>query len=173
VRRWLWYAPAVQLSAAALALALGLVARTLRRATHIAITSSAGAPTGDPTLLPVPSPASGYIFQRVLAAIGKDPFHPERRRPGARFQLPADAAATLARGQESRATEASLRLIGTAVASEGGGFAMCAWQGGSPRIVRVGERVGDWTLRKVTPGAAEFATPAGTTVVVHVPKAGT
>lgn len=173
MRRWLCRVRAVQVSGVALALALGLVCWTLWRATHFTIATPTGAPPGDPTPLSIPAPVSGYSLRRVLAAIGKDPFHPERRRPGQRFQLPADAAAAVARGQESRTTEASLHLIGTAVASEGGGFAMCAWQGGSPRIVRVGERVGDWTLRKVTPGAAEFATPAGTTVVVHVPKAGT
>ena len=172
MRRWLWHMHAVQVSAGAFALALGLVAWTLWRASQITIPSPSGLPTGDPTLVPVSIPASGYNFQRVLASIGKDPFHPERRRPGQRFQLPADQAGLAARRAEQQTTAAALRLIGTVVAPDGGGFAMCEVQGGTPRIVRLGEQVGGWTLKRVTPGSAEFATPTGT-VVVRVPKAGT
>jgi len=117
-------------------------------------------------------PATPYALKRLLGAVTKDPFHPERRRPGARFQPPADLAAAAAHRQDAQATEQSLRVIGTAVAPDGGGFAMCAWAGGSPRIVRVGERVGAWVLRRVSPGAAEFTTSAGQAVVVRVPKAG-
>jgi len=120
----------------------------------------------------MPAPAPGYALDRVLTAVTKDPFRPDRRRPGGRFQLPAVAAAASARRHASQATEASLRLVGTAVAAGGGGFAMCAWQGGIPRIVRIGERVGDWTLQRVWPGAAEFVTPAGGTIIVRIPKAG-
>jgi hypothetical protein len=116
--------------------------------------------------------ARGYSLERLLAAVAKDLFHPERRRPGARFRLPADLAAAAAHRQEAEAPERSLRVIGTAVAPDGGGFAMCAWAGGSPRIVRVGERVGAWVLRRVSPGAAEFTTSAGQTIVVRIPKAG-
>lgn len=159
------------MSAAALALALGLVAWTLWGASHITISSPAGTPTGDPRPAPVPSPASGYSFQRVLAAIGKDPFHPERRRPGQRFRLPGDQAALGASRVENQTMATTLRLIGTAVTPDGRGFAMCEVQGGTARIVRIGEQVSGWTLKRVMPGSAEFATPTGT-VVVRVPKAG-
>jgi hypothetical protein len=104
--------------------------------------------TGEAEWVDDAAPSAAYPLERVLAAVAKDPFHPERRRPGARFQLPADLAA------------------------DGGGFAMCAWAGGSPRIVRVGEHAGEWVLKRVTQGAAEFTTPAGQSVVVRIPKAG-
>ena len=63
-------------------------------------------------------------------------------------------------------------MIGTSAGAEGKGFVMCAWEGGAPRILRLGERVGEWTLTKVLPGAAEFTTASGPPVVVRVPRRG-
>jgi hypothetical protein len=114
--------------------------------------------------------AERYDLRRVLAAVDKDLFHPARRRPGRRFGVQASGAVAAASTEPSPA----VRVIGTAVSQDGaGGFAMCALGAGTPRIVRVGERLGDWTLSKVTPGAAEFATANGTTVVVRIAKVGT
>jgi len=115
--------------------------------------------------------ASGerYDLPRVLAAVNKDPFHPNRRRPAVRFVMPGDAVASSA----APVAAPPVRVIGTAVSQDGvGGFAMCSLGTGTPRIVRVGERLGDWTLSKVTPGAAEFATASGSTVIVRIAKAG-
>jgi hypothetical protein len=107
-----------------------------------------------------------YSRERVLAAVDKDPFHPGRRRPAVRFRLPSDVRIA------TPEPAPGVRVVGTAATAGGGGFAMCAWAGGPPRIVRIGERVGEWTLSKVTPGAAEFRAPTGTTVVVRVAKVG-
>ena len=169
--RSIWRVRSVQASVGALACALVLVGGASWRATHVmlpvttAVSPTTVAATAEAASTPL------YGLDHLLIAVGKDPFHPERRRPGRRFQLPADQAALAARRLEDQTTAASLRLVGTAVNGDGGGFAMCAWQGGTPRIVRVGERVSGWTLVKVTPGAAEFTTPGGR-VVVRVPKAG-
>lgn len=162
----------VRIAFATLGASATLLGWTLWRAWHVdAVLATAAPPTagsaigaGAP-LVPAPPP---YSVERVLAAVDKDPFHPERRRPGVRFHLPNDVATAIV----SHAV-ADVRVIGTAVAAGGGGFAMCSWAGGQPRIVRLGERVGDWTLSKVTPGAAEFRAPTGTTVVVRIAKAGT
>lgn len=167
--RWLVRDPRIQASGAGLLAAMALVVASGWRAVRhqpISVPPTdrvAAIPAADPTL------ASGYSLARVMDAVDKDPFHPARRRPGKRFQLPGDLAAMAARQHDS--DQSSVRLIGTAVNGNGGGFAMCALQGGTPRIVRVGEHVGQWTLTKVTPGAAEFATPAGS-VVIRVPKPG-
>ncbi|HEY6158234.1 MAG TPA: hypothetical protein VIV88_12315 [Gemmatimonadales bacterium] len=163
---------AVQLSAGALGLGLVLLATAVRRATHVQVLASGTESAFPSTVTSVPIPAAGYGLDRLLTALGKDPFHPERRRPNRRFQLPSDLATRVARRPDDQPAS-SLRLIGTAVTGDAGsGFAMCAWQGGTPRIVRVGEQVSGWTLVKVTPGAADFATPGGR-VTVRVPKAGT
>jgi hypothetical protein len=170
--RWLWQSPRVRIGLAAACLGGALLVGVLREALRVDDVDGEGGSTSLPGMAAAPETSPGYALNRVLAAVDKDPFHPERRRPGMRFQLPVDLAAASMLREASQATEASLRLVGTAVGAEGGGFAMCAWQGGNPRIVRIGERVGDWTLQRVWPGAAEFVTPAGGTITVRVPKAG-
>lgn len=115
----------------------------------------------------VPIEREEFSLTRLMAAVNKDPFHPERRRPARRLHA--------AGGNEAVAAVADrglvIQVVGTAV-SANGGFAMCAWGGEPPRIVRIGERVGDWTLRAVTPGAAQFTSSNGASVVVKIAKAG-
>jgi hypothetical protein len=170
VTRWLLRTQLVRVAIGAVALAGLAVSATVRRALRSHDALAADSSAGVAAVLVAPVPVQGYGVDRVLTAVTKDPFHPDRRRPGTRFRLPGEAGAGTP--HEARAVEVGVRLIGTAVTPDGPGFAMCAWEGGAPRIVRPGERVGDWTLTKVSPGAAEFATPAGTTVTVLVRKAG-
>lgn len=170
--RWLRRSQLVRMGLAAACLAGVLLVAVLREALRVDDVHGIGGSSSLPAMAVAPAPAPRYALDRVLTAVSKDPFHPERRRPGMRFQLPLDLAAASLRRETSQATEADLRLVGTAVAADGGGFVMCAWQGGNPRIVRIGERVGDWTLQRVLPGVAEFVTPAGGTITVRVPKAG-
>ena len=55
---------------------------------------------------------------------------------------------------------------GTAVGAEGRSFAMCSLDGSPTQIVRLGDRVGDFTVRAITRGAVEFSTPAGERISV-------
>jgi len=167
---WIWRDRGVQASAVALLVAVtavGWASSSLAGKDPTAfgqLSRAESTPSADPTPLP------GYGLDRVMGAVGKDPFHPDRRRPAKRFQLPEDQAALAARQRDTQSA-GSVRLIGTAVTADGGGFAMCTLQGGTPRIVRIGEHVGSWTLIKVTQGTAEFTTPAGS-VLIRVPKPG-
>jgi hypothetical protein len=170
--RRLWQWPLIRAGLGAACVGAAVLAGAVRQALYVDDVPADG--TSSP-LRGVPGArarVSGYALDRVLSAVAKDPFHPERRRPGARFRLPARTVAVSARRQGPPAMEGTLRLVGTAVGADGGGFAMCAWQGATPRIVRVGEQIGEWTLQRVSPGAAEFATPGGATITVRVPKAG-
>lgn len=157
----------VRLAFAAVSTALALLGWSLWRALSVDEVRPAVA-AGDVAAGTTPDAAAreGYSADRVFAAVAKDPFHPGRRRPAVRFRLPSDARIA------APEPAPGVRVVGTAATAGGGGFAMCAWAGGPPRIVRIGERVGEWTLSKVTPGAAEFRAPTGTTVVVRVAKAG-
>jgi len=121
-------------------------------------------------IAPAPADLRGsQALARVLVAVEKDPFQVARHRPSQRFRAAADVANAPA---PEANTPPPVELIGTAVSADGG-FAVCAVSGAPPRIVRVGQRVGDWTLSRVTKGAAEFATPSGTTVVIRIARAGT
>jgi hypothetical protein len=168
---WLVRARAVRVSAAACGVAALLLAWTLWRVTRVEPPPAIALPPVDPAAATRPPWVAAYGLERVLTAVGKDPFHPARHRPGQRFHAPADQAVLAARHADQQTSANAVRLIGTAAGTNGGGFAMCTWQGNTPRIVRVGEQLGGWTLKKVTPGTAEFATPRGT-VLVRVAKVG-
>jgi len=160
----------VRLAFTALSTSLALLGWTLWRAVCVDEVRPAVAVTDAGVDTAAGAPArEGYSADRVFASVAKDPFHPGRRRPTVRFRLPSDARMATAAPVPGAPP---VRVVGTAASAAGGGFAMCAWAGGPPRIVRIGERVGDWTLSKVTPGAAEFRAPTGTTVVVRVAKVG-
>ncbi len=171
--RRLWRSPLVRSGLAAAGVGAAALVGALRQALRVDDVRAADASSPLLGVPAAPARVPGYALDRVLGAVAKDPFHPERRRPGARFQLPSDAVAVTVRHEGPSAMEGSLRLVGTAVGADGSGFAMCAWQGAPPRIVRIGERIGEWRLQRVSPGAAAFATPAGDTITVRIPKAGT
>ena len=118
------------------------------------------------TLFPRPATPVAIRHQTVLA----DPFRPERTPASIAFQMPSDAAAGVA--VVSHTPGEGLLLVGTALLPDGRSFAMCRIGADPPRVVRVGERVGEYTLRLVTQGQARFETAAGRTIDVRVPKAG-
>jgi hypothetical protein len=164
-----WLDPRVLCALAACTTAGGVALWTLGRALSV-------------PPMPVPSVSDAQRPQGIInapaatpraslaAAVDNDPFHPERRRPAERFRLPGEAepSDTLAAGEGA----ASMRLLGTAVLAEGRGFAM--YQAGAeiPRLVRVGETVGELTLKRVEQGRAVFRTRAGRAIDLRVPKAG-
>lgn len=122
--------------------------------------------------LVLPAPAAGISASRLTAAVAKDPFHAARRRPGVRFRLPGEALSSDGVPATAEAG-GQVQLIGTAVLPHGHGFAMCQWGAEPARLVRVGERVGDLTLRFVGRGRATFVNREGRRMEVRVPKART
>ena len=87
--RWVWRSVRVRLSFAAFSATAALLGWTLWHAAR-PDQLTPPAPMADSVQFGPDAPgASGYSLERLLAAVAKDLFHPERRRPGARFQLPA------------------------------------------------------------------------------------
>lgn len=96
------------------------------------------------------------------ALLDRNPFHPERRRPSQRYQLPVEEP------EDRNGTRApgTLRLTGTILYPGGGGAAIVK-QGGQPsQIVRRGAAIGALTLTSVERGKATFAAPDGSPVVL-------
>ncbi len=117
------------------------------------------------------NPPAATPSASLAAAVENDPFHPERRRPADRFRLPGEATPSETLTAAGGAA-ASMRLLGTAVLPEGRGFAMYQAGAETPRLVRVGETVGELTLKRVEQGMAVFRTRAGRAIELRVPKAG-
>lgn len=69
------------------------------------------------------------------------------------------------------ASPSAIRLLGTAVRGDGGGFVMAQIGGATPVTVRIGEDVGGLTLLAISRGEAEFERNDGSRVTLSVPKA--
>lgn len=162
--------PSVRFALAALALSLAVLGSTVRRAVEVQEALGAIDAPGAPDITDV-IPAAAPNAARALEAVESDPFHPERRPPTNRFRLPGEVIA--AEAVPAPAAIAPLVLLGTVVLAEGRSFVMCQQGSEPPRIVRVGESLGEYKLRTVEQGRAVFVTAHGERVELHVPKAGT
>lgn len=106
---------------------------------------------------------------QYAAAVEKDPFHPERRRPAMRYLLPDEAGAQVA---EPPAVQPSpdvhrppIRLLGTTVLPDGRGLAVLARDGEPPRLLRVGESWDGLEVRRVGRGSVTLVSADSTTVL--------
>jgi hypothetical protein len=63
-------------------------------------------------------------------------------------------------------------VLGVALAADGSSFATCQFQSSRLLMVRVGDKIGDYTVRIIERGRVVFATPAGKTFEVLAPRAG-
>lgn len=148
--------------------AVVLVATTVRWTTTTPLPEPAAPPASlaTPELGPRRTTTPGSAI-RVVAA---DPFHTARTAPASRYLLPeVDGQATVSGPGALR--PGAVRLLGTAVLGSGGGFVMAQVGGATPVTVRIGEVVGDLTLRSITRGEAEFERRDGSRVVLSVPSA--
>lgn len=116
-----------------------------------------------PALAPRDSVSTESI---ILAAITRDPFRSDRKRPASRYRLPGDRPA--ARPPGVAPPYARLRLLGTAVVPGGRPLAAIDVPGVSPRIVHLGEVVQGLELVEVSRGTATLA-GEDTTLVLRLP----
>ena len=104
----------------------------------------------------------------VLAAVARDPFRADRKRPPGRYRLPGEApspAPAIPMGTPAPPVYA-YRLLGTVVLADGGGLAALAGPSGEGKVVRTGQSIDQFRLVRVTPGSATLA-GADTTLVLR------
>ena len=136
--------------------------RALRTAPPASIESSprSAAPALDDVLAGTQRDSSSPL------TLASDPFNPDRALPGdAEQDVPAPADAALS------APAAEIRLLGTIVRGSTP-FALCQLSSDAPRIVHVGERLGDLTLISLDQGRATFRARTGTQVELSLSKPG-
>lgn len=111
----------------------------------------------------------GIVRGTAAAAIARNPFSRTRRAP------PWDVATgDVAPDDAAHATGvdgAVPQVLGTAVAEDGSSFAMCRLGGGPATVVRVGERLGVYTVLAITRGRVTFRDAAGVRLDVATPDA--
>jgi hypothetical protein len=145
----------------------GLVSASIWRATHFDEMIPARIP---PTEKVAASMASyrGALASELDDAVELDPFHPERRRPQVRYELPGSGPAKL---QEAAPIADPVELLGTVLVSGGRSFAMCQTSAGT-QVVHVGEKIAGFTLKSVEQGSAVFVSPEGKAMNIRVKKTG-
>jgi hypothetical protein len=111
--------------------------------------------------------------------VEQDPFRPERSRPAVRFRssqerLAAAATALAPSGMPLLAAPAPdlPRLVGTMVLANGRAVALCELTGQSPRLLRPGDRIGDYVLERVGRRSATLRSPRTGVIELHVPSPG-
>lgn len=105
----------------------------------------------------------------LTPAVELDPFRPDRRRPPARYPVPGDAPPPSEKPPVT--TPNVMTLVGTVMSLDGSSFAMVGVAGSPPRVVRVGQTIGDLTLKKIEQGRAVFRSAEGEVIELTVPKA--
>ncbi|MDB4917979.1 MAG: hypothetical protein JWM95_5623 [Gemmatimonadetes bacterium] len=167
IDRDLFARPVVRLACAALVISGALVSWTLVRALRPGTGTSSRRTAFDA------SSAIGPIPARVPAELGiaivNDLFAVDRAEPASPYRLP---------GEESAAVVAKVApvlpvVLGTASMGEGRGFATCQLGEGRPVIVRVGDKLGEYTVKSIERGLVAFTTSAGKSLEIPALKTGT
>ncbi len=98
----------------------------------------------------------------VAKVVNANVFAPERSAPPQRYLL-AGGFEAYQDAVDDVVPEPPARPVvhGTVVGTNGRSFAMCALNGAPSVIVRVGDRLGDYTVRSIERGVVEFSTASG------------
>ncbi|MDA1081525.1 MAG: hypothetical protein O2973_07580 [Gemmatimonadetes bacterium] len=91
----------------------------------------------------------------IAAAVANDIFTDDRQAPLRRYRLPGEADNTP--GQPAPRPV----VLGTVLASDGAHFATCQVSGGQPTIVRVGAKLGGFTVVSIERGRVTFRSAEG------------
>ena len=83
-------------------------------------------------------------------AIDNDLFSPTRTPPAHAFKMPGEPS------DSGRAEPPKPVVLGTAVTVDGSSFATCQFGTDNPRIVRVGDRVGEYVVKSIARGKVGF-----------------
>ena len=109
------------------------------------------------------APAGQPLSLSTAQSLTNDPFRQGRLLPN------AIAAAATAPDTVMPVSVVAIRLLGTVI-RPAGTFALCQLPSDVPRIVHVGERLGELTLILVEQGRAVFQSPKGSRLELTLPQ---
>ncbi len=168
IDRELFTRPIIRGAAAALLVGVAVLGWTIARALNPADDTSLHVATFDASnaILPLPP----RIPAELGIAIVNDLFAQDRAEPTSRYRLPGEEAT----GAAAPAPAPVLPVVlGTAAMGDGRGFATCQLGDGNAVIVRVGDKLGQYTVKSIERGRVAFTTAAGKALEIPALKTGT
>lgn len=90
----------------------------------------------------------------IQSGVDKDLFSPDRSAPETPYRMPGEANPN----DKPRVEPMKPIVLGTVVVSDGRNFATLQMGMDSPKLVHVGDKVGDWTVRAITRGKVVIET---------------
>lgn len=159
--------PAFQLALASVVAASALTVWTLVRAFRIApldAAPSAAIASLDHIRSGAPRPIAD-----IAAVAANDLFAYSRSAPATPYRMPGDP--------DTKAAPAIVpekpAVLGTVIATDGRNFATVQLKNGTPKLVHVGDMIGEWTVRSIERGKIVLTTSAGQRAEVTVSTPGT
>lgn len=158
--------PPLQIALASLALASALTIWTLGRAFRVAAIEPP--PVTAIASLDHIRGATSRTATDIGAVADNDLFSIDRSAPAGRYRMPGDP--------DRNATPAPVpekpTLLGTAIATDGRHFATVQLKNGTPKLVYLGDLIGEWTVRSIERGKIVLTTSAGQRADVTVSQPG-
>jgi hypothetical protein len=105
----------------------------------------------------------------IQAAVENDLFASDRSAPDAPYRMPGENG-----GDDKPALEPMKpSVLGTAVATDGHNFATLQLGDSSPKLVHVGDKIGEWVVRGIARGRVVLVSGGGSRAELTVSKPGT
>lgn len=102
----------------------------------------------------------------IQAGVENDLFSPDRSAPETPYRMPGEDNPS----DKPRIEPQKPIVLGTAVASDGHNFATVQLGMDSPKLVRVGDKIGEWTVRSIARGKVVLEGPEGNRAELGVPN---
>lgn len=156
---WLRWTP-MRLALGALVASFAVAAVMLVRALEVSpVTPGAMPVLPNPASLSAPAPSSPIDIEAIVAT---DVFASDRVAPTNRFLLPAEITEAAA----PAFVPPRIQVLGIAMADGGRSFATCIVGTESPKIVRVGDRLGPYVVKAIESKRVTVALPGGSKQVI-------
>jgi type IV pilus biogenesis protein PilP len=160
-------APLIRTAFATLLIAFALLTTSLVRAIRITPVEAATNATKSELARITSTPPAPDVDLEAVGANGI--FQPDRNAMPYRYRMPGESAPN-----DAQAPAPILPVVlGTVLATDGSHFATCQMPGGRPTVVRVGDRLGEYTVLAIDRDKVAFKNAAGKTIEITVTRPGT
>jgi type IV pilus biogenesis protein PilP len=160
-------APFIRTAIVTLAVAFALLVTSLVRAIRVTPVEAATITTQNELVRITSTPPAPDIDLEAVGANGI--FQPDRTAMPYRYRMPGEPAPDDATAPEPIKPV----VLGTVIATDGSHFATCQLPGGRPTVVRVGDKLGEYTVLAIDRDKVAFKNAAGKTVEITVTRPGT